>query len=461
MQIRTRLTLLFTLITAAIFLGFAFVVYYSASENRQKEFYSLLKKEAITKANLFINAKVESETLQDIYLSNRQTLNEVEVAIYDTTFQLLYHDAVDIDFVKETDDMLKKTYEKGWIEFYQKDWQVVGLRYSYGDHDYIITATAYDKYGYNELSSLLRNCVLVFLLSVVAIYISGTFFSKKAFDPVRRMTENVKRISATNLDMRLTSNRSKDELAELADTFNEMLERLEQSFEAQKRFVSNISHELRTPLAAIITELELSSVKDHSPEEYRSAIRYALQDTRRLVRLSNSLLDLAKASYDPMEIAMRPVRADEVLLDARHQLQLAKKDYKIDIHFDTASFNGEDDNELSVYGNEYLLKVLFINLFENGCKFSDNKQSGVSVSFSQNKLMLDFSDKGIGIPADDIENIFTPFFRGKNKKIADGHGVGLSLVQRIIQLHNGEIQVVSKPDLGTSVLVTLPTVSLL
>ena len=97
MKIRTRLTLLFTLTTATILLIFAAIILISANKNREKEFYALLKKEAVTKANLFFNAKVNSKTLQDIYRNNRATLNEVEVAIYTSSFQLLYHDAVDID----------------------------------------------------------------------------------------------------------------------------------------------------------------------------------------------------------------------------------------------------------------------------------------------------------------------------------------------------------------------------
>src|SRR5690606_36010077 len=98
MKIKDRLTLLFSIITAAILFLFAFIIYYSANKDRDREFNTLLKKEAITKANLFLNASVDKTTLQDIYRNNRKILNEVEVAIYDTQFTLLSHDAVDIDY---------------------------------------------------------------------------------------------------------------------------------------------------------------------------------------------------------------------------------------------------------------------------------------------------------------------------------------------------------------------------
>lgn len=458
MKTRTRLTILFTLITAAILLAFASVIYISAKENREKEFYSLLKKEALTKANLFFNAKVETQTLQDIYKNNRQILNEVEVAIYDSSFNLLYHDAVDIDYVKETPEMINEIYQKREKQFYQEDWQVIGLRYEFENKNYIITATAIDQYGYNKLDSLLKDSIVVFVISILFIYVAGRFFSKRAFDPVKEMTEKAKVISATNLDLRLNSNGSKDELSELANTFNEMLSRLENSFDAQKHFVSNISHELRTPLAAIITELELSTNKEKNITEYKSTIQNALGDAKKLVRLSNSLLDLAKASYDPTEISFKQIRIDEILLDARQQVQQVNPDYKIDIVFDPEFFRDENDSQITVNGNEYLLKVAFANLFENGCKFSKDKQSNLSIGCEKEKIQLRFSDKGIGISEDDLKNIFTPFYRGENKKLADGNGIGLSLTQKIIHLHKGSISVQSEQQQGTTFTVELQTV---
>ena len=446
MKIRTRLTVLFTIITAAILLAFAFVIYYSAKENREKEFYTSLKKEGVTKANLIFDAKVDSKTLQDIYRTNRKLLNEVEVAIYDSSFQMIYHDAVELDMVKETPEMINEIYEKGDLQFYVEDWQVIGMPYVYEGKTYIITAAAYDQYGYNKLYSLYRTLFIVFIISIIFVYVAGRYFSKKAFEPVIEMTDKARLISATNLDLRLTANGSKDELSGLAFTFNEMLDRLENSFEAQKSFVSNISHEIRTPLAAIITELELSINKERSIEEYKSAIQNALSDARKLARLSTSLLDFAKASYDPSEIAFKSTRIDEVLLDARIQVQQSYPEYKIDIHFD-GDFENED--EISIRGNEYLLKTAFVNLFENGCKFSENNQSKVSISFDNNQIQLDFIDQGIGISPDDLNHIFMPFYRGENRIFADGNGIGLSLTKKIIELHKGEIDVESVVDEGT------------
>lgn len=453
MKIRTQITLLFTIITISILLMFAAIIYFSAKENREQEFYTVLKKEAETKANLFFKGQVDSKTLQNIYKNNRVTINEVEVAIYNTSFQLLYHDAVSIDFVKETKEMINDIEKKGETQFYQKDWQVVGLRYSFEGKDYIVTAAAYDEYGYSKLNNLLKNSLLVLFFSILFIFIAGRIFSKKVFKPVKEMTDSANNISATNLYLRLNTKNNKDEISELGNTFNGMLDRLENSFDAQKNFVSNISHELRTPLSAIIAELELAIGKEQDKEAYKNAIKNSLNDAKKIVRLSNSLLDLAKASYDPSEIAFKVIRIDEILLDAKHQVQQANTDYRIDLHFES---DIDDENKISIKGNEYLLKVAFANLFENGCKFSRDKECIAFISFDNNDVLLQFKDKGIGISASDLNNIFTPFYRGENKQFADGNGIGLSLTKKIILLHKGKITVASQPNTGTTFNVELP-----
>ena len=453
MKIRNKLSILFTILTATILLVFAALVYYSAYQSRETEFFKRLHQETLTKANLFFEAKVDAQTLQTIYINNRETINEVQVAIYDTSFHLLYHDAVEIDEVKETKQMINKIRTKKYIRFYQDDWQVVGLLFPYNGKKYILTASAYDQYGYSKLRHLSQTIWLVFICSIVLIYAAGRFFSQRALFPVTEIVNNVRNITASNLDLRLNHAEGKDELAELAATFNQMLDRLENSFDAQKQFVSNISHEVRTPLAVLITELELSTYKERSVEEYKKVIGNTLIDAHRLSKLSDSLLDFAKASYDPQEIGFKEVRIDEVLLDARQKVQKENPNYLIDIHYENEF---DTDNEISVIGNEYLLNVAFANLLENGGKFSKDPITTVRINFQYDKIILMFSDNGIGISEEDLKLIFTPFFRGNNKKFAQGNGVGLSLTQKIISLHKGTISVTSEIALGTTFTVTLP-----
>jgi two-component system, OmpR family, sensor histidine kinase ArlS len=140
MSVKTHLTFIYTALTASLLLLYAAFVYFSAAGDRKAEFYNLLKKEAITKANVLLDARVDAETLQTIYRQNREIFSEVEVAIYDPDFNLLYHDAIDIDFVKEPPDMICDIVEKVEIRFTQEDWQVIGLLFWFEGSQFVITA---------------------------------------------------------------------------------------------------------------------------------------------------------------------------------------------------------------------------------------------------------------------------------------------------------------------------------
>jgi uncharacterized membrane protein len=179
MKIKTRLTLWFSVVAASILLIFAAVVYWSSAQNRKTEFYEELEKEAITKAKVFLEAKVKPSILHKIYKNNSEIINEVEVALYDYDFNLLYHDAVEIDRVKETPELIDEIIKNKKIRFFQDKWQVIGFSYSYGNQNYIITATALDEYGYTKLENLLYTSLILVVIGLVFIYFAGVFFAQK------------------------------------------------------------------------------------------------------------------------------------------------------------------------------------------------------------------------------------------------------------------------------------------
>ena len=452
MTIRLKLTLLFSGLFALLLLGFSLAVYLFNTTQREEAYYKRLKQLAITKTNLLLGAKVNPAVLQLIYKSSLNTLPQEEVAIYDTAYHILYHDAMDIDKVKETMGMLDSIVRLGEIHFYVEDLQAIGFSYIFQDKTYVITAAAKDDYGLSKLSTLRVALAIGFLLSVLVTLLAGIFFARKALRPVSDMVGKVGEISASRLDLRIDPGNGKDEMAELALTFNQMLDRLENSFNAQKQFVSNISHELRTPLAAIITELEVTAINERSPQEYKDMNGLILQEARKLSRLSSDLLDLAKASYDPSGITFRELRLDEVLLDARQGILRANPGYRIDLQFVT---DIEEGDPIAIKGNEYLLRVAYANLMENACKFSAARQCQVTIDLQQERPVIAFKDDGIGIPATDLPHIFTPFYRGENKTFAAGNGIGLSLTARIVQLHNGTLEVRSRYRQGTTFTIRL------
>ena len=455
MKIRSKLTLRYTGVTAVVFLGLLSAIYFFSERSRNREFFRDLKSEGITKANLFLKNQVDAVTMQSIYLNNREFINEVEVAVYDTSFQLLYHDAKQIDLVKETPEMMERITRNKVIEFYQGRYQVVGMLYEFEGKEYIITAAAYDGYGYAQREALRVMVACMLLLGLAILLGVGYLLARGALTPVSDMVEEVRAITASNLDTRVPVRYENDELGELAVTFNRMLDGLEKSFEAQKMFVSNVSHELRTPMAALVAELELALLKDRAPEEYREAIRNVLNDAQGVVRLSEGLLNLARADYLPERVKMEDVRLDELLLDAREMVLKANPDYKVELIFEGEA---DDDRVLTVLGNSYLLRTAFVNLIENNCKFSGDKTSLVQITFWEDMSIIRFSDTGIGMTPDDREKLFSLFYRGSNKDYAPGNGIGMVLTRKIVTMHKGTIQVNSQQGEGTVFTVELPHV---
>jgi signal transduction histidine kinase len=454
MKIRYKLTLRYTGITAIVFSLFVVTIFIFSEHNREKEFIRGLTREAITKANLFLNNRVDAETMQSIYRNNREFIDEVEVAVYTTDFELLYHDAQDIDIIKETSELIRTTKTHKVLEFYEGKYQGVSLIYRHDGIDYVVTAAAYDGYGYAGLKHLATLLIILWLSGLVILAIIGYLLARGALQSVSRIVDEVNVISESNMDTRLAVKKEHDELDELSEAFNRMLDRLEKSFDNHKMFVSNVAHELRTPLAALIAELEIALLRDQRTDgEYKAVITNALNDAGNLKHLITGLLDIAKANYDASQIATTELRLDELLLDARETVLKTNKDYSVELIFDQ---DAKDDSMITVRGNEYLLKTAFINLIENNCKFSDNKSSLVQISFFENNSIVRFSDVGTGIPADEIDEIFTPFYRGTNSSRTKGQGIGMSLTQRIIFIHNGTISVRSHIGEGTTFIVEIP-----
>ena len=178
MKIRTTLTLQYAGITAAVFFAFVIAVYYVSEHSRSNAFFRNLQSEAITKAHLFLNNQVDAKTMQSIYLNNQKFINEVEVAVYTTDFKILYHDALQNDIVKETPEMVKRILKRKNISFYVDEYQAIGLVYPFEGQYYIVTAAAYDGYGYANRDALRNMLILLFIGGLTVLAVVGYILSR-------------------------------------------------------------------------------------------------------------------------------------------------------------------------------------------------------------------------------------------------------------------------------------------
>lgn len=317
-----------------------------------------------------------------------------------------------------------------------------------------MTAAAYDGYGYNNLYKLQQTLLILFVVGLTLLFLAGYFLARASLKPIRDIVKEAESITAQHIHKRLPVKNEKDELGELSTTFNALLERLEISFNSQKMFVSNVSHEMRTPLAALMAELDLALQKERTGEQYRQAMQNVLQDARRMNKLIDGLLNLAKADYQKEQIKMQEIRLDELLLDVREFILRAHPEYHIDLLFEQEE--ADDDRLITVMGNLYLLNIAFSNLIENNCKYSDNKSSFIQISYWDKHTVIRLSDSGIGMSDTDKAHLFTLFYRGTQENVTEGHGIGMALSQKIIHLHQGTISVHSEEGKGTTFVVELP-----
>ncbi len=317
----------------------------------------------------------------------------------------------------------------------------------------MVFAAATDIYGFGKLKRLRIILVIVFIISLIIVFFLGRFFASRALNPISDIMSQVDAIGVSNLDARVLEGNGKDELARLGQTFNNMLERIEIAFKTQKNFIANASHELRTPLTVITGQLEVILMNARKNEEYRKTIISVLEDIKNLNQISNRLLLLAQASSEFPEADFTLVRIDDVLWQARKEIMKRHDNYRVHVNF---SDSIDDERTLTVKGNELLLKTALSNLMDNACKYSENHTSEVYIHNENSQVVMNFSDKGRGIPEEEMPMIFQPFYRASNAVDVKGHGIGLSLVEKIMVLHKGQISVESEIMNGTDFILFLP-----
>lgn len=300
---------------------------------------------------------------------------------------------------------------------------------------------------------LLRSVIattIIILLSSVCTY----FLTKKTLTPLQKLTSEVSQIQAQNLSTQLAVPNSKDEIAQLTSSFNEMLARLDNAFSTQKQFSANAAHELRTPLAVLQTNLEVFE-KKQEPEmvEYRQLFTMIKEQTARLSQLVGTLLDMTNLKSVPRtdQVTLEEL-VDEVFCD----LDPVAEKAGISIHFDDSA---NQDSHTDVTGSYVLLYRAVYNLVENAIKYN-RPHGSVSVSVKQEngQAMVLVTDTGIGISPENQKKIFDPFFRvdKSRSRAMGGAGLGLALVDSIAKEHGGTVKVLESSETGSTIALMLP-----
>ena len=456
MKIRTKIAFQFTLIVALILVVFSVSLYYLLEGYTKDEFNNYLKDRAQTTAKLLIKEKnVDKRLLKVIDRNTLSSLYAAEVLVFNDENLVTYSNIDSVNKFPYSPEILEKIRKFKYHEADYQNKKVVGLMYTDEElkKDYLILAQAEDTYGEQKLERIKDAMTIGLVSSILLTIIFGFVFAGQSLKPISRINQEVSKITARDLTKKLSTGNNKDEIAQLARNFNEMLSRIEKSFELQKSFVSNASHELRTPLAAIKSEIQVALEKDRTTQEYKEILKSLNIDNQRLIQLINGLLQLAKSEKGDKSLQMTPIRIDEVLFEVQDELQQQHQNYRISIDFEEIP---DDDESVTINGNKSLLRTLFNNLIDNACKYSENNMAVINIRFNKSNCIINVADTGIGISKDDQEKVFEPFFRTKNASNYKGYGIGLSICKRIVDIHGGRIILKSELGEGSNFNVILP-----
>jgi signal transduction histidine kinase len=456
MEIRKKLALQFTLIVAIILILAELSVFIFSDLFWREDFYNRLQNKASAVAKLLIDVEgVDARFLKLIEKNDVSLLPYEEVVIYNYKGERIFasQDSISLSIDR---NLLNRIRVEKKIQERQGKYTVLGFLYS-GRYDRIVVvAGAIDIFGNRKLANLVNILLSVFVVAMIIVYISGKVYSNRALSPILGVITEVNSIDEKHLNIRVNEGNGKDEIARLAQTFNRMLARLETAFKSQRHFIANASHELRTPLSYIMGKLEVSLLRDRNSEEYVRTIGSVIEDLKLLNQSANKLLLLAQSETDSPDIPFHAIRVDEVIWEARSDVLKTGKDNRINVNFHN---DNPDPESLKIRGNDQLLKTAFMNLIENGCKYSGDRTVNISIQRKFDRIFIIFADHGIGIHESELKSIFEPFFRSKQSQGREGHGLGLALVKQIIQLHQGSVIVSSKLHQGTEFTVSLPAIT--
>ena len=304
------------------------------------------------------------------------------------------------------------------------------------------------------LTSTLENIlyILSFILPIILILavIAGNFLIYKSFSPIENILFELKQINANDLSARLKTTKNEDEINQLINEVNNLLGRLESSFERISQFSSDASHELKTPLTIIRGEIEVTLRKERTTDEYKNALNNSLNELTLIEQTINDLLFLAKNEKDLMVDKQENFYFDELIDESINEIKSFAILHQVEINFVL-----EDSIEFKGFPN--LLKIALKNALKNAIQFSHKNSQVIVKSYINDGIFnISIQDFGIGIPLNEQEKIFEKFYRtdkSRNKN-SGGTGLGMSILKKIIDIHKGIIKIKSKENIGTTIILS-------
>ncbi len=323
--------------------------------------------------------------------------------------------------------------------------------YREGRLTYIIQLATHLHYVRKSLSVFKSNILAAFPILLMLGSIGGWLLARKSLSPIGYIASKAQSITSQNLSERLTPRGTEDEMDDLIRTINEMISRLENSFQRMAEFTADASHELKTPLCVLRGEAEVLLSKERTGEDYQEAFAHFIEQFDRLNQMVDNLILLSKSDSSRAELKMAPLRLDLLIKNIGDLFQVLAEQKNI-------SFVMDPFQEVWVMGDKIRLQQLFTNLIDNAIKFTSEGTVRITMEKSEEVAFVKIGDTGIGIPDEEQERIFKRFYRidKSRSRGTGGAGLGLSISEWIAHAHRGKIEVKSEVNQGSTFTVSLP-----
>lgn len=432
MSIKVRLTLVFVGLSLLLLVGTLGYIRSAQELSRREEFFGRLRDHAVRIAGLL--SEVRDADRDRIELLGEHTIHQLydeKVLVFDERDRLIYS-SLDNEPIGYSSALLLQVRRGEEVAYRDADGdEVVGVRHTANGRDLVVLASAFDRYGRQELKNLTRTLWISLVLGSLFIFGAGYFYIGLVFRPVERLQQAISGIDVERLDQRLPVKERPDEIGRLAQSYNRMLDRLREAFDLQKAFVNNASHELRTPLARMNAQLERALSLPAGSPELPGVLRTLQMDIAQQASLVESLLLLQRLqSHLPAQRA--PVRVDEALFAALDEVRALHPALQAEVDIAEGITS---DAQLTVSINELLLRTAFRNLLVNAAAYSADGRIHVRLEPVMRTLKLTFSNRG-DAPLPE-HRVFEPFFRGGDPRRIRGNGLGLSIVKQVAEQAGG------------------------
>lgn len=368
-------------------------------------------------------------------------VNDVYTALYRADGAFLYGEnpiAGETEDYPFTDSQVQQTTVDGTIYYlFDRKLTAEGLEGLW------LRGVVSEEQGAAQMSDIMRLSLILMPALVIAASIGGYLIARRMLRPIQKISDTARQIGQDNdLKKRIELGAGNDELHQLADSFNDMFEKLERSFEAERQFTSDASHELRTPVSVIAAQCEVSLEKPGSPEEYEEALRVIWRQSRKMSRLINDMLDFTRLEAGADRYKKEELNFTELVASVCTDMALIREK-GITLRYDTRA-------RIGFCGDRELLTRMLTNLISNAYRYGkENGRIWVCLKKENGEIDLTVQDDGIGIAKEEQQKIFGRFYQADASRAGAGMGLGLAMAQEIARFHGGNITVESTPGEGS------------